>query len=148
MGVWMKWSKLFVSLTMTLFLVACSGTGTRDFSEVSPLIAQAGKGKVFVHRDTGLQGVAIRIHVNLNGKLIGKIADGEVIVGSAKQGANRLEAKFPGISGVGVNTATANFNNTSGANKFYVIKLEWKIVTSELVLQEMTETTWKRWVNY
>ena len=128
---------------LSICLIACSGTGTRNLSEVIPVIDQSGESKIFVLRKTGYICSACLMNVVLNGEKIGRIGTSEMVVGVPKPGNNALEVKIGGIQGVGLNKPIVNFNFKKGTNRFYLVKMKAGLVSNKLILEEISKASWK-----
>jgi len=128
---------------LSICLIACSGTGTRNLSEVIPVIDQSGESKIFVLRKTGYICSACLMNVVLNGEKIGRIGTSEMVVGVPKPGNNALEVNIGGIQGVGLNKPIVNFNFKKGTNRFYLVKMKAGLVSNKLILEEISKASWK-----
>lgn len=135
-------SILAISMLSTC-LFSCSGTGTRNLSEVVPVIDQSGESKVFVLRKTGYICSACLMNVVLNGERIGRIGTSEMVVGNPKPGNNALEVNIGGIQGVGLNKPIANFSFRKGTNKFFLVKMKAGLISNKLILEEISKASWK-----
>ena len=66
-----------------------------------------------------------------------------MVVGVSKPGNNVIEANVSGVQGVGVNSPVINFSSKEKSNRFFLIKIEYAVITNELVLVETTKNAWK-----
>jgi hypothetical protein len=101
------------------------------------------KGKVFVLRDTGFSGSGVLMNVTLNGMSLGKIGNGETTVGNTSSGTNYIEARFGGISGMGLNTAPASFEGRKNKNNYFIVKLTTGALKNRLQLFEVSGAAFK-----
>ena len=121
---------------MGCFLISCSGTGTKNFSAINSMM-MSGKGKVFVGREKGYYGSAQVYAINLNGKHLGKLGNGETIVGDSIKGNNYVET--PSIFG----GDRISFVRTPNSNNYFIVSYESKLTHGVLKLYEVTETSFR-----
>jgi S1-C subfamily serine protease len=121
----MKIWGIFSLILVSLFLVACSGTGTRSIATIAPTIEQSRQGKVFVLRKGGFVGAGALISVSLNYLGIGKLGLGEILTGSAKLGQNILQVEHtsPRLRSVVASVKTP-FQVKNKENSYFVVKFE------------------------
>ena len=96
-----------------------------------------GKGKVFVGREKGVFGSAVVYTIILNGKHLGTLGNGEVLVGDSIKGTNYLET--PGIIG----GDRVSFVGKTNSNNYLIITYQTKITHGELNLYEVTESSFR-----
>ena len=127
------------------FLAGCAGTGVKSTGAVFGQIdAQRGTNTVFVSRDTGYVGSAALISVKLNGSEVGKLGDGEVISALGQSGSNFIEVGFTGAASLGMSMEkTQTFTLGAEEGGFFIINLKTGLLTNELQLLEVSESTFK-----
>lgn len=125
-----------------LVVSACSGDGSKSYSNVLSNIETVDQGAVYVFRDTGYIGSVNKMGIILNGKKIGSIGNGETIFGRSISGNNYLEVKFQGLLAMGMN-ATTSFAASGKENKYFIIKLDAGLLSNELELFEVSENAFR-----
>ena len=136
------------ALSISLFVLSgCAGTGMTSYSMIAPELSTNEKGKMFVYRQSGYVGGGALIDVSINGALVGKLGNGEMMFARAKPGMNIIEAKISGIQGVGLNSPMVEIRNNGEKNNFFIIGFKTGLLTNELTLIEITEDSWKREAN-
>ena len=136
----MRWLFAIIAL---LFVSACSGSGSSNYSAVMSAVDNSGGGKVFVLRDTGFSGSGALMNVTLNGSGIGRIGNGETTVGTASNGTNYIEVSFGGFAGMGINSAPASFQGSNDKNSYFIAKLTAGALQNRLQLFEVSEAAFK-----
>lgn len=131
------------SLLLVVFVGACSGTGTTNYSALMSMIDNSSDGSVFVLRDTGFSGGGALMNVSLNGRNIGQIGNGETTMGVSNRGNNYLEVSFAGISGMGINSVPISFVRSGNENNYFVVKLSSGALQNRLQVFELTEDSFK-----
>ena len=135
--------RLLTSLLLVVFVGACTGTGTTNYSAVMSLIDNSSDGSVFVLRDTGFSGGGALMNVSLNGRSIGQIGNGETTVGVSNRGNNYLEVRFTGMSGIGINSAPIRFVRSGSSKNYFIVKLTSGALQNRLQIFEVTEESFK-----
>ena len=128
--------RYIICVLMSFFLISCSGTGTKNFSAINSMM-MSGAGKVFVGRKKGYFNSAQVYTINLNGKHLGKLGNGETIVGDSIKGNNFVETP-DGFGGDRV-----SFVRTGNSNNYFIITYETKITHGVLKLYEVTESSFR-----
>jgi len=80
------------------------------------------KGKVFVGRERWLQNSAQLYEIRLNGKYLGKLGNGEVLVSDSIKGTNYLESPY------GFERNTVSFEGKNNSNNVFIVKLGCDII--------------------
>jgi hypothetical protein len=120
---------------MSFVLISCSGSGIKNFTAINSMM-QNETGKVFVGREKGYYNSAQVYTVNLNGKLLGKLGNGETIFGNSIKGSNILET--PGVGG-----HTVVFEQKNNSNHYYLINYRPGAFVGSLKLLEVTESSFR-----
>jgi hypothetical protein len=128
--------RYIICVLMGFFLISCSGTGTKNFSAINSMM-MSGKGQVFVGREKGYFNSAVVYDINLNGKHLGKLGNGETIVGDSIKGNNVLET--PALFG----GDRVSFVRKGKENNYFIISYETKITHGEVKLYEVTESSFR-----
>ena len=134
--------RYLISIFALAILVSCSGSGSSNYSAVMSAVDNS-TGKVFVLRDTGFSGGGALMTVTLNGMSLGKIGNGETAVGNTNSGTNYIEARFGGISGMGLNSAPASFEGSKNKNNYFLVKLTTGALKNRLQMFEVNEAAFK-----
>ena len=119
-------------------LMSCSGTGTKNFSVINSVIEGAEKQKVFVGREKGLYNSAQLYEIILNGKYLGKLGNGEILVSDSIKGTNYLEPP-DGFKG-----NTVSFEGKNNSNNYFIVIYECILcLIAELKFLELTESSFR-----
>ena len=127
-------------LLLTLFLVSCSGTGTKSISVISSIIDLGGKGKVIVSREKGYYGSGQLYTIILNGKQLGKLGQGETLVGASIEGTNNIEAN---VGGYDLGSSAVSFKGGINSNNYFIISFKQGLLYGSIRLIETNESSWK-----
>ena len=133
-----------ISILLCFFLISCSGTGTKDSSAINSMVYGGDKGKVFVGRVPGYFGSAQTYKVILNGKEIGILGAGEVIIGNTVAGTNLIEAKFRGLTlGLTIGEKIYSFNAAKNENHYFIVSYRPGVIAGGLELIETTASSFR-----
>ena len=134
--------RYFICIFVSFFLISCGGNGTKNFSSINSMM-MSNKGKVFVGREKGYFGSAQVYPVFLNGKLLGKLGNGETLVGNANSKSNLIEGKFGDIFNSDLGAARVSFVGKTNSNNYFILSYQTKITHGELKLYEVTENSFR-----
>ena len=112
------YSMVFVSL----FLMGCVGTGTRNFSSIQHVVDDSSATAVIVLRDTGFGGVIALLDINLNGSTIATLGNQEMTAHLVEPGNHVIQVAFTGIWGI-LNKPISNFEIEEGDKKYFLVQL-------------------------
>ena len=116
--------KTFSSMVfVSLFLMGCVGTGTRNFSSIQRIVDDSSATAVIVLRDTGFGGLAALMDINLNGLTIVTLGNQEMTAHLVEPGNHVIQAAFTGIGGLGLNKPISNFEIEEGDKKYFLVQL-------------------------
>jgi len=102
------------------------------------------KGKVFVGRVPGYFGSTQTYKVILNGKEIGILGAGEVIIGNTVAGTNLIEAKFRGLTlGLTIGEKIYSFNAAKNENHYFIVSYRPGVIAGGLELIETTASSFR-----
>ena len=121
-----------------IILVGCAGTGTKDFSQLAPVIQDPSAEAVVVIRQTGFQGSAGLIDVVVDGITVATLGDGEMLAHPLTVGRHTINVAFTGIASIGMNAVSKNFEIEEGGKTSYTIRQEIGLFSSTLSLIETT----------
>ena len=108
---------------VSLFLMGCVGTGTRNFSSIQRIVDDSSATAVIVLRDTGFGGLAALMDINLNGLTIATLGNQEMTAHLVEPGNHVIQAAFTGIGGLGLNKPISNFEIEEGDKKYFLVQL-------------------------
>ena len=134
--------KLYLIIISLLLLYGCAGTGTKSYSDVVHSIDEGVK-KVFIYRDDGYVASALLMQVRLNGTEIAKLGAGEMVVGDGVAGTNTLEIEFGGLGGIGWNTPTITFDLADDQNRYFILNIKTKFLSSKIQIMETLKSAWQ-----
>jgi|TARA_B110000483_G_scaffold98362_1_gene120665 hypothetical protein len=134
--------RYIICVVLSGLLISCSGTGTKNFSAINSMMINS-KEKIFVGRQPGYVGSGQVYKIFLNGKTVGKLGAGEMLVGDLTPGLNTLQAKFIGITDFEMGSYTFTFKATKGSNKFIIVSFKMGGFSNSLRLMEVTESSFK-----
>ena len=123
-------------------MYGCAGTGTKSYSDVAHSIDEDVK-KVFIYRDDGYVGSALLMQVRLNGTEIAKLGVGEMVAGNGAVGMNTLEVEIGGLCGIGMNTPTVTFDLADDQNRYFILMMKVKFLTSKIQIMETLKSAWQ-----
>ena len=109
-----------------------------------PVISQNAGGKAFIGRPGGYVGAAAVVAVDLNGKRVGELGDGEMLIADARPGDNVIQVRIEGLQGIGMNSPTSEFKSDEVSNNFYLVQFDVGFIGSKMMLIETTENGWKQ----
>ena len=134
--------KLYLIIISLLLLYGGAGTGTKSYSDVAHSIDEGIK-KVFIYRDAGYVGSAVLMQVRLNGTEIAKLGIGEMVIGDGAVGTNTLEVEIGGLGGIGMNTPTVTFDLADDQNRYFILNIKVKFLTSKIQIMETLKSAWQ-----
>lgn len=118
----MRKGALYLVVLISVFLTACSGTGTRDKTSLLP-IARGGDTAVFVQRKTEI-GNAVTMEISLNGAPIAELGSYENTAAVASIGENTIVIKYSGFTGAFREAHTRKFTMSPGQKRYFFVKDE------------------------
>ena len=134
---WVTVMKRSFVILFCVLLMSCSGTGTKNFSAINSMM-MSDKGKVFVGRERWLQNSAQLYEIRLNGKYLGKLGNGEVLVSDSIKGTNYLESPY------GFERNTVSFEGKNNSNNFFIVKYECILcIAGKVKFLELTESSFR-----
>ena len=132
--------KNYVLVILATFIFAgCAGSGFKNYGDYVSATQDSGYSNVIVYRQSGFVGGGTIFTINLNGIELGKIGNGEFLIGEMQEGRNFLEVKVTGLQGVGLNTPRQVFEKTTDRNAYFKVGytgLDAKIFVQEISLEE------------
>ena len=134
--------KLYLIIISLLLLYGCAGTGTKSYSDVAHSIEED-VNKVFIYRDDNFVCSAVLMPVRLNGTEIAKLGVGEMVIGDGTVGMNTLEVKLGGLCSIGTNTPTVTFDLVDDQNRYFLLNLKVKLLTSKIQIIETLKSAWQ-----
>ena len=123
-------------------MYGCAGTGTKSYSDIAHSIDEGVK-KVFVYRDDSFVCSAVLMPVRLNGTEIAKLGVGEMVAGNGAVGMNTLEVEIGGLGGIGMNTPTVTFDLADDQNRYFILNLDTRLLTSKIQIIETLKSGWQ-----
>ena len=130
------------ALGVASVLSACTGTGTRDASEINALIASANGNTAIVARDTGFAGSAPRVFVSMDGVEVAALGNNEVGTFQASPGRHTLSLRFEGID-LGLVTNTLTYDNDPSRPQYFVITLKQRFASAEMKITEVSAASFQ-----
>ena len=118
------------------------GAGTKSYSDIAHSIDEGVK-KVFVYRDDSFVCSAVLMPVRLNGTEIAKLGVGEMVAGNGAVGMNTLEVEIGGLCGIGMNTPTVTFDLADDQNRYFILMMKVKFLTSKIQIMETLKSAWQ-----
>lgn len=123
----------------TFIFAGCAGSGLKNYGDYVSATQDSGYSNVIVYRQSGFVGGGTIFTIMLNGIELGKIGNGEFLIGEMQEGRNFLEVKVTGLQGVGLNTPRQVFEKTTDRNAYFKVGytgLDAKIFVQEISLEE------------
>lgn len=108
---------------VSLFLMGCAGTGTRNFSSIQRIVDDSSATAVIVLRDTGLPGLAALVDISVNGSTIATLGNQEITASPVEPGRHSIQAAFTGIGGLGLTKPISNFEIEEGDKKYFLVQM-------------------------
>ena len=136
----MKKVYLIILAFLTILLVGCAGTGTKNLASLNHHFDTSGESKVFVIRDNAYVGSAVVMVAHLNNIAIGEIGAGEMIVAKTVPGKNTLKIRMGGLIG---EESSISFMSNGKDHNFFLARLQSGLFSAELKITETTENSWK-----
>ena len=126
-------NNISIALLLSVFVAACAGTGTKNYSDFANELSEPGVEKVYVYRSKQKVAKLNLFEMKLNDTVVGDIGQGEVLSALMMDGSNRLEilAKSP-IPGLGLKSDPVVFDRKAGSNMYFVVDIKEGFFTNEL----------------
>ena len=83
------------------------------------------------------------MQVRLNGTEIAKLGVGEMVAGDGAVGTNTLEVEIGGLAGIGMNTPTVTFDLVDDQNRYFILMMKVKFLTSKIQIMETLKSAWQ-----
>ena len=134
--------KIFVIIIASFIFAGCAGGGLKSYGEYVSATRNSEYSDVVVYRQPGFVGAGTLFTITLNGVELGKIGNGEFLIGEMQGGKNFLEVKVKGLQGVGLNKPRQAFEKTIERNIYFKVgyigglNLDAKIFIQQISLQE------------
>ena len=121
-----------------IILVGCAGTGTKDFSLLVPVVQDPSAEAVVVIRQTDSRGSVGLIDVVVDGITVATLGNGEMLAHPVTVGRHTINVAYTGISSIGTNAVSKNFEVEEGEKTYYTIRQETGFFSATLSLIETT----------
>lgn len=136
-------------ICITAILIGCTGTGKKlDSTTQHQHVAPASElGTIFIARKNQVYGSGVTIYVDVNGNNLGELGTSEFLHAPAKQGVNVVKSGLAGLAGtmsIGDNSPIRSFVQETQADRYFVISLEFNLFAPQILMEEVTESTWRR----
>ena len=140
--------KKFLLLHLLLIIVAlgsgCAGTGTKSYSSIAPSLKSNQSGNVFVVREGRFTASGQVYNIYVNGKSIGKLGQGEMLVFKSLQQSNVIQVKCENILICGgVGKPSMKFNLETNEKAFFLVEFKMGLFGGKIQLTQVHENTWK-----
>ena len=125
-------------IAFLLFVTACAGTGTKNYSSVS-YEAPSDQAVLFVGRKSRYVGSAALPKILLDGRVIAKLGIGEMERVNISAGSHKIQTKIGNIFQAGIGADASAFVAEKGKKYFFIIDFDQGFFTSKWKLTETTE---------
>ena len=121
-----------------MFIINCTGTGTKDLGLIYPQLDEKPNNKVFISNVAGWEGLTSNFQILLNGQSIGTLGRDEILIGEGKDGKNTLKVVGKMYQFMG-DSNTYIFDNKNKENRFFNVTINQKIMHGIPMLSEVTK---------
>ena len=125
-------------IALLLFLTACAGTGTKNYSSVS-YEAPSDQAVLFVGRKNRFMAGGALPKILLDGQEIAKLGIGEMERVNISAGSHKVQTKIGNIFQAGIGSDASAFIAEKGKKYFYIIDFDQGFFSSKWKLTETTE---------
>ena len=122
----------------------CAGTGTKSYNSIAPSLKSNQSGNVYVVREGRFQAAAQIHNIYVNGKSIGKLSQGQMVVFQSPKQSNVIQVKCENILiCVGMGKPSMGFEIESGEKAFFLVQVKVGLFSAKIELSQVHENTWK-----
>ena len=125
-------------IAFLLFVTACTGTGTKNYSSVS-YEAPSDQAVLFVGRKSRYIASGTLPKILLDGQEIAKLGIGEMERVNISAGSHKLQTKIGNILQIGIGSDSAAFIAEEGKKYFFIIDFDQGFFSAKWKLTETTE---------
>ena len=134
----MKFLKVIFIIFISLNLVSCAGTGTKNFSSIN-YEASSDQAVLFVGRKNKFIASAGLTKIILDGQEIAKLGVGEIERVNLYVRAHKLETKIGNVRQMGVSADSTSFIAEKGKKYFFIVDYNQKLFSAQWEIIETTE---------
>lgn len=133
----------FCILLLSLFVFACSGTGSKNLPSINSQINKSESTLYFFRPGAYVAGGVIP-SIIVNGNEIGTLGNDEYLSADVNFGEFTVITKVKGLNSIGMGSASRSGIAKPGKNFFYLVNLNQSFFSAKFDLIETTESGFKQ----